>query len=243
MSWKKFVVCSDVHGDMQDAGAVSAFFKFLNIWKPEIKIFAGDLWDFRPLRRKADEHEKRESLRKDFDAGMSFLKKFRPQVFLRGNHDERMWDLRDTASGVVQDFAETNTRVIEKECDKLKCQLIPYCKRKGVYPIGSDLFVSHGFFGGATAAKRMAQEYGESMLVGHGHSIDHVTVGGLKRRFGRMIGCLCRLDHVYNRAHVSSLRHGHGWAYGIVHTSGASRVWQAEEVGGKWILPTRVVEL
>jgi hypothetical protein len=241
MRFKKFLVCSDLHGDMQDKTAVDALFKFCDSWKPEVRVFAGDLWDFRPLRRRADEHEKRERMQHDYDAGMMFLKRFRPQTFLLGNHDQRLWDLRDNGQGVVADYAETGVREIENECDKLKCKIYPYDKRRGIFRLG-HLKVIHGFFAGVTAVRRTAQAYG-SVLMGHGHAIDQASIEGVEKRIGRMIGALCRLDMDYNRAQVGSLRHAHGWAFGVVADSGAYQVWQAESVHNKWIVPTGVKEL
>ena len=48
----------DVHGDQQDKKACEVFFKFAKDWKPEIRVMGGDLFDFRPLRKKASEDER-----------------------------------------------------------------------------------------------------------------------------------------------------------------------------------------
>lgn len=85
-NWTKFQVGFDVHGDQMDPAANRVFFEFASHWKPEIRVMGGDLFDFRPLRRKANEDEKRESMRKDFECGMDWLKQFRPNHYLRGNH-------------------------------------------------------------------------------------------------------------------------------------------------------------
>jgi hypothetical protein len=40
------------------------------------------------------------------------------------------------------------------------------------------------------------------------------------------------------------LRHAHGWAYGVIdEATGQYNVWQAEQIGGKWMLPSNIVEL
>ena len=71
---KSFIFASDLHGDMQDHDAVEALFKFTEEFKPDVKIFGGDLFDFSPLMRNADPADKRESMEADVEAGMSFLK-------------------------------------------------------------------------------------------------------------------------------------------------------------------------
>lgn len=85
-NWTRFIAGFDVHGDKQNKVACEVFFRFMKDWKPEIRVMGGDLFDFRPLRRKASEEEKRESMREDFEAGMGFLKRMRPTHYLRGNH-------------------------------------------------------------------------------------------------------------------------------------------------------------
>lgn len=241
MSYSRFIFASDLHGDMMDQEANKALFKFIDIWKPDVRIFGGDLWDFRPLRKKACEEERRESMTKDFNAGMNWLKRFKPHHFLRGNHDERLWDLAQEDRGVISDFARTGVKEIEDNLSSLHCHMLPYDKRKGVLRIGS-LKAVHGFYSGTTAARRTALIYG-SVLMGHGHGISHAPIEGIDRRMGRMCGCLCKLDMGYNRALVGSLVHAHGFAYGVIGPRGEYHVWQAEEINGVWYLPTDFVQL
>lgn len=241
MAFRRFILATDIHGDQMDRDANEALFRFIKIWKPHIRICGGDLWDFRPLRRKASEDERRESLVKDFNAGMTWLDRFRPHYFLRGNHDERLWDLRANGCGVGADFAATGIQEIEGKMSKLRCHMLPWDRRKGVLRIG-NLKIIHGFYHGPTAARRTAMVYG-SVLMGHGHGISHVSIEGLDNRIGRMVGCLCSLDMPYLRHLVSSLLHRHGFAYGIIGPHGTYHVWQAEKIGNKWILPSDFVEL
>ena len=227
---------------MQDEKAVNALFRFLKIWKPEIRIFAGDLFDFRPLRGGASEDEKRESMSKDYEMGMEFLHQFAPQFVLRGNHDERLWWLRDRANGVASDHAGHLVNEFEGECKKLKARLLPYHKRDGVLRIG-HLKVLHGFSAGVYATRQTALVYGASLL-GHTHTVDEHAIPGLERRVARSIGCLCKLDMQYNERQPSSLRHAHGFAYGVINkASGHYHAWQAERIGNTWLLPSDIVQL
>ena len=77
-NWFKFQAGFDVHGDQQSKRACGVFFDFADVWRPDYRVMGGDLFDFRPLRKKASEDEKRESMRGDFEAGMEFLKRMRP---------------------------------------------------------------------------------------------------------------------------------------------------------------------
>ena len=241
-SLTKFIFASDVHGDCQEPAANEALFSFIDIWKPKLRVFGGDLWDFRPLRRAANEDERRESMAADYEAGICWLKRFRPQIFLRGNHDERLWELASADKGVQSDYAMRGVVEILTLTEKMKCQMLPYHHRDGVYRLGS-LKMLHGFHSGINAARQTALVYGSS-LIGHVHTIDEHSIPGLERRVARSVGCLCKLSMDYQVRIPSHLRHSHGFAYGVVNEkNGNFFVWQAEEVDGKWILPSDIIEL
>jgi len=241
-NWSKFIVAADVHGDMQDAPSVKAFHAFTKLWKPRLRILAGDVWDFRPLRRKANEDERRESLQADFKAGMSFIDDFQPHYFQRGNHDERLWELAERANGVASDYALQGIGEISEVLDEIKCRMLPYHKRDGILKIG-HLKILHGFHSGIYASRQTALIYG-SCLFGHIHTVDEHSIPGLERRVARSIGCLCALDQEYNARQTLTLRQAHGFAYGILNEkTGDYRVWQGEEINGQWILPTDTVTL
>jgi hypothetical protein len=242
MSWKRFVAAFDVHGDKQNAPAVNALLKFCDLWKPAIRIHGGDNWDFRPLRRKASDEERRQSMAKDFDAGVEFLERFKPTHGVWGNHDHRLWELADADRGVESDYAQKAVEEIETLLRSLRCTFLPYHKRDGVLRIG-HMKVLHGYHCGVYASRQTALVYG-SALFGHTHVIDEHAIPGLERRVARNCGCLCELDMDYNARQPNTLRQAHGWAFGVADSrSGNFHVWQAEEIGGKWILPTDTVTL
>lgn len=243
MSYKRFMVVFDNHGDQGDLVAQSAMFEFKEKhWKPDFTVHGGDNFDFRPLRKKASEDEKRESMIEDYNAGMNFLKRLHPRYYLRGNHCERMWDLASEDRGVISDFAYQGTREITKELDKMNCRMLPYDKREGVLRLG-HLKIIHGYICGIAAARRTAQIYG-SVLMGHGHAIQSASVEGLNQRTGMMCGCLCSLKMTYSRASTGSLNWEHGWAYGVLNEkTGSYHVFQARKVDNKWILPTDYISI
>lgn len=242
MSWVKFIVASDVHGDKQCPQSNEVLFKFCKLWKPHVRVMAGDLWDFRPLRKKADAEERRESMATDYNAGLRWLQRFNPTHFLLGNHDSRLWELALADKGIESDYAYQATQEIESMLRKMRCVMLPYCKRQGVLRLG-HLKIIHGFSSGLYSARTHALIYG-SCLFGHTHSIDEHAIPGLERRVARNIGCLCQLDMDYNSRQLNTLKQAHGFAYGVLNdATGEFRVWQAEEIVGEWILPTDTVTL
>lgn len=238
--YQRFVVAFDSHGDVIDRSVERVFFEFVKHFKPTIRIHGGDAFDLRALRRGATDEEKCDGTKADIEAGVDFLKRLDPQVFIRGNHDERLIDAATNhLNGVIRSACVQLVDYIHDAIPKTK--QLPYDKRQGVYKLG-HLRIIHGFFSGMNAAKRSAEVYG-SVLCGHGHSIDHVVIPGIERRMGRMCGALCSLDHSYNRAHANTLRHAHGFAYGLLFPDGTYRVYQAEEINGVWIFPSEFTEI
>jgi len=233
MSWRRFVFAADLHGDKQDKHAARAFLDFCSAWKPQIRVFGGDAFDFRALRRRASEEEKRDSMLTDYQMGCEFLQAMEPNYFLVGNHDDRLWLLSREDRGVISDYAIKSVREIEEMFRKMSCRILPYDKRLGVLKIGK-LKMIHGFLCGITAARRTALAYG-SVLMGHGHSIDHATIEGFDLRMGRMAGCLCDLNMEFSKAHVGALRHAHGWIAGVVNDkTGEYHCQQIQRIGKQW---------
>jgi hypothetical protein len=138
---------------------------------------------------------------------------------------------------MIRDAAQQGLEAIQTHCNKYDTNIYPYDRRTGILRIG-HLKVLHGFYAGLTAAKQHAQVYG-SCLFGHVHDIQEHCIPRLERTVARSIGCLCRLDMEYAAATPSSLRHAHGFAYGVVNEkTGDYFVVQAEEINGTWFTPS-----
>lgn len=236
----RWIFVSDSHGDMQDDKAVTAMFEFCKLWKPEIRIHGGDAFDFRPLRKKATDQELREGKCLDVQMGIEFLTKFRPTHFLRGNHDERLWDLHKSDDGQKREAAIATAEQIMQALKRVGCEKVyPYSVHEGVCEIGK-LRVIHGFACGVQAARQHAQTYG-SVLFGHIHRIETYSIPARERRIGRSCGCLCNLRMEYSRAQMASLAQEHGFAYGTMdRLTGLYQFFQAMPLDGRWTFPTEM---
>ena len=238
MKYRKFVAGFDLHGDMQDKEAVKKILDFtFKIFKPEVRIFGGDLFDFRCIRKGAGKAEQAESLMDDVAMGMDFLKEFRPHIYLRGNHCERLWDLAEgeVGDGLKRDAAVKGVNEIEDICKKQGTLIYPYDKRKGVHREGKLLFI-HGYAHGVYAVRKSLSTYGESLVMGHIHANHQTTIEGLSPKRGWSSGSLCRIDYQYNRGNLSSLAHEHGFVYGLLFDNGDFIVNQARKTSGQWVV-------
>jgi len=238
----RFVVVSDNHGDMADATATKALFAFLEDYQPEIRIHAGDNWDFRNLRKGASDEEKAASLEDDWRCGTRFLRKFfkggLTKIFLRGNHDERLWDFSESATGLLRDYANDGIQRIEDLMKNLGVTMLPYDAELGVYELGK-LSVLHGYHCGVGATRQHANIYGNS-LFGHVHTIESAPVTSREPAEARSIGCLCRRDMGYINRKTAKLRWAQGWAYGVLFEDGTYQLFQTRNIGGNFYAATEV---
>jgi hypothetical protein len=231
--WLKGVFAADNHGDQVAPGAAAALFRFCAHWKPDLRVHGGDNFDFRPIRRKADAHERRESMRKDFEAGVKFLRQFKPNVYLRGNHCQRPWEIAAQGEGPISDYAGELVERIEALMIELNCSMMPYHKTRGVYRVG-HLKLLHGMYTGINACRRHALHYG-SCAFGHVHTIDQQSAEGYDIRLAQAVGCLCSLDMPYLERCPGSTRHAHGFMpFAFNKRTGLFHAFQAKQIGDTW---------
>ena len=234
---RRFVVASDNHGDQYDEPTFKALKSFLADFRPEVRIHAGDNWDFRNLRKGASDDEKAHSLEDDWEAGVEWLRTFfdggRENHFLRGNHDERLWHFAHNAAGLVRDYATEGIKRAERVVAQAKARMLPYDSRFGVLRLG-HLRVVHGYFAGLGAARRHSIAYG-NCIFGHTHSTDSAPVESIDGPAeARGIGCTCKIDMGYNQHMVGKLRHDNAWCYGVLFDDGTYQLFQAKKIGGSF---------
>lgn len=239
---KKFLICSDIHGNHMDERAANACLAFTKDFNPEIRVIAGDLWDFAAIRKGASEDERKQSMREDYDAGAGFARTFfrggRDNHLMLGNHCVRAWDLLESTDGTKRDLGEMMVADIKALAKQCKADLIPYDSRDGVLSIG-HLNVVHGYHTGASACASHSRIYG-NVVFGHIHSIESFQTPGLKQQEARSIGCLCDLNPGYANRKTGKLRWAHGFAYGFIFNDGTYQIHQAREIEGKFYVSSEV---
>ncbi len=234
---RRFVVAADSHGDQVDHETERALFAFIADFKPQLRIHAGDNWDFRNLRRGASDDEKAHSLEDDWQAGSDFLRRFfdggKENHFLRGNHDERLWHFAHSATGLLRDYAHDGIARVEKLVKQSRAKMLPYDSRLGVLKLGA-LKVIHGYAAGIGAARKHAIVY-RNCLFGHTHNCD---VAGAESDEGvseaRGIGACCKLDMPYNAHQTGKLRHQNAFCYGLLFEDGTYQINQAKKIDGRF---------
>lgn len=234
---RRFVVVADNHGDQYDPETFAALKAFLRDFKPDVRIHAGDAWDFRNLRKGASDEEKAHSLEDDWEAGVEWLRAFfdggKENHFLRGNHDERLWRFAESSTGLIRDYARDGIKRAGAVVTRCRAKMLPYDSRHGVLTLG-HLRVIHGYFAGVTAARRHGTTYG-NCLFGHTHATDSAPVESIEGPAeARGIGCCCKVDMSYNSHYVSKLRHDNAWCYGVLFDDGTYQLFQTKKIRGKF---------
>lgn len=233
---ERWVFGTDLHGDMQDKPTVKAFLSFVADFKPHHKIFGGDLVDIRPLRAGASPEEKSESMKPDIEAGHTFLRAFKPHIWIKGNHEDRLDATVGGLDGVASDHASELLQTFLEASRAQRTRILPYDRTKGVYKYGNYRFI-HGMTCGPSAAKQAASTYG-NVIMGHVHQHQAVRLAALDEVYGYSSAALCKTRMSYNKRILSSFAHSNGWMYGYKTSSGKLIVLQAKQIDGKWITPT-----
>jgi len=211
MALETFVVFGDPHGDKVCQKAKGALLSFLADFKPRILVHGGDNWDFSHIRAKASPKDEDGSAVEDVAAGNEFFLQVmafgKRKFFLRGNHDERLWDIRhNSMKSVIRDAADEGIKKIEGLVAQRKVTMLPYHSRDGILEV-DGLKVLHGYAAGVGAARRFAQVYG-SCAFAHTHSMDVAPVERWPEpSIAYGTGCLMVPEQAYNSRDCGKLRH------------------------------------
>jgi len=234
----RFIFASDLHGHHQNARAVQVLKDVTKDFKADLRIYGGDLLDLAALRKGATAEEQCSSMIEDWEAGMEFLHSWRPSKLLLGNHDDRLFRLAESSTaGIKAEYAGRLASEFENTLRKLRCEWKPYHKRLGIFSFGKLNFL-HGYFSGTGAAKQHAMAYG-NCLFGHCHSTDSASFGTFnERKTAYGVGALMNVDQPYNSRYPGTLRHGCGFAMGLIHEDGSFTVQQVQEINGTYHVPT-----
>jgi hypothetical protein len=246
----KWIAAGDSHGDLADwgngGGAVDALFEYIKDFKPDVRIALGDHFDFRSLRMGAGQSEQAESLQSDIDSGCQFLTRYKPDVWLWGNHEHRLDNTISMASKETDRVgAEAIKAKIMGVARKAGCKtILPYHAEHGVYRLGPMAFI-HGYAHGSNAVMQQGSHYasnGGGVVMGHIHRLEQVNLQKHGGGAAYSAGCLCVKDSMSYASHrLATSRWGSGWAAGWVDGDDW-KCWLIHKVGksNKWVWQTEL---
>ena len=145
------VGCS--HGDLIDHNASAAVLAFKDKYKPHTTVHLGDFLDTAAFRSgaKGTEDESRD-IAPDFNAGLTFIKKLRPQIILNGNHEARLWRLADHHNAIVSECAQGLIERIRTAAAICKAEYVEDWSIRAYRTLGNYKLM-HGYMYGENACR------------------------------------------------------------------------------------------
>jgi hypothetical protein len=237
-----FVDIGDPHGDHVNEKVINSLFAFMDDFKPSIVIHGGDNWNLCPLRKGASKEDQETDMQDDWDAGKDFLSRYlsygKKRYFLRGNHDERLWDVLKNGKGESLALARRLVAEADKIVERREAQMFPYDSRLGILDL-EGIRTLHGYAHGVGAARKLASIYG-TCIFHHTHSMEvGIVEKWPKPAIATGTGCLCHIDQDYNSRNVGKLRHENGFTYGY-RTSDGFVTFQARFTNGQLYASTEI---
>lgn len=232
------VGCS--HGHMIDSRAEKAVLEFREKWQPDTCIHLGDFLDLTCFRSgSAGTNDEAADPRPDVSHGLIFLERLRPNVVLCGNHEDRLWRLRDHPKAIVATLADCIIKEIERTVAACHGVLIPY-DFKAQYQLADCAFL-HGWVFSENAIRDTAESYapqGGAVVFAHSHRAGMARGRRADNPLAFNTGTL--MDPL-NAAYAKARRATLSWSQGLVwgeYTDTETVLW-LHDAGQKgiWRLP------
>jgi hypothetical protein len=173
------IAMGDNHGHLACDDTLDAIMEGVARYKPkggnrQYRVHLGDNWDMTCLR-KGIEHNSKEAidnLREDLDAGIQWIRRYKPTHFLFGNHEWRVFELlHNTDSMSKARKAQDVIDEMKRELRAVGCKVIkPYDVRDCRVSIEGIDFI-HGMSHGKNALLQDQATYG---TPGHGFAMGHL---------------------------------------------------------------------
>jgi len=243
MSFKKFIVGTDNHGELACPIALKKFFDFCDDWKPDYRIHLGDNWDFSAIRNGASPEEKAHGIADDFNAGMDFLEKYKPHFLTLGNHDDRIWQhTTKMADGILRERCQELATAAERRFKQLRIKYVTYSVDNYITLPHTNCKLIHGFLSSKHPASAHFAVW-NSVMHGHDHTPDEYTARNIDKGQAISVGCLADIQQMYySQRQAARLGHRQGFAYGYINTkTGDWRAWNIKNENGTWLSPMGIL--
>ena len=236
----------DNHGALIDQDTKRAALKFAEQWQPDFRIHLGDCFDFPGLRagiNPAADNIAADDLSEDLISGFTFLEKFAPDVYLLGNHEDRLWRIQESHSqGIMRYAAADVSERIRKQCNRTKTKLYRYHAETGVHrEANGALAFCHGFSANQNSVKEHATHYcqaGGTVIMGHLHRVECQTGKRQGGTWGYSAGCMADISKMtYAKNRLATAGWENAWTFGVWKGETAI-TWLARRCGPHWLLPT-----
>lgn len=238
--WKRFLAVGCSHGIHADPSALAAVLKFKNSFKPEIVAHLGDAIDVSAFMGSKLDKGDGDPIEPDVDGGIRFLKQLRPNVYLMGNHEDRLDRLVHSRNEIVAYAAAQVVANIGDVCEELKCKRIPYSGNDQSFTIG-NVRLMHGTLYNVSATRDHAEAFAPwkgSVVHAHNHTAAQATGRRADSPLGFGVGTLtnrANMDYAKTRRQTTAWSHGMVWGY---VSEKSSQLYLSQRQSEIWLLPT-----
>lgn len=210
--WKRFAVVGCSHGHHIDPVARKSVIDFRNSYEPDLFIHAGDFIDMEAFMGNGSGEG--DPVAPDFQAGLDFIMDGRFDVVLCGNHEDRLWKLEYSKNEIVAECARLLKGKIEKTCEILDAELIPYTGVFQKYRF-SNVLVTHGTIYNENSCRDMAEMYNEAqnIIFAHTHKVGFAKGRRSDNPSAYSVGTLTRREAM---KYAKNRRSTMAWSQGIV---------------------------
>lgn len=217
----KILICNDLHVPFQDIPTVTAVKGFWTDFKPDIEVWAGDVFDFYAVSEFDQNPSRMFTLQDEIDEARGELYArvtINPdarRVFIGGNHEDRMrrwlWkhgkDLSSLTALKVEELLGLNEMGFEYLNYMSKLDLLGFLIEHGHRSSKSAAFPTN-------VARLMAIATGSSGYCGHTHRFNHYGFSDFRGSHSYIEGgCLCLLRLEY----APDPNWQQAFTYGVVH--------------------------
>jgi hypothetical protein len=240
--WRRLVAVGCTHGEYINPQAFNLVARYLDRWKPEIRIHLGDAFDTKAFRTGArpnsGDADEAAPIEGDLAQGRKFLKLFKPTVCCDGNHEHRLVKLAQHYNVVIQTAARAVLDEIRSAQGAEKIPIIPYTvHERGWHHIGNYKF-GHGHLFGENFLRDSAERWG-SCVIAHAH---RAGVAKGRRSDCPTAFCVGTLADIPVLDYASGRPNTLSWSHGVVHgeTDGERTMcWLSEWPQGEmsWRIP------
>lgn len=203
------VGCS--HGILSDPVALKAVLKFKAAWKPHFTAHLGDCFDTTAFMKegRAAESGGAKPIEPDMDRGAQFLEDYKPDLFMCGNHEDRLWKLCRDKNELIAYAAGQLVTKITMLCDRMKCKVLPWEYKQG-FRLGNYI-LCHGTIFSEFAPRDMAEVNG-NVIFAHAHRAGMATA---RRRDGVMGICVGHLMDPALAEYAKPRKSTYAWSQGF----------------------------
>ena len=215
-NWTRFMAVGCSHGRHIDAEAKKVVFNVKKKWiRPgDLCLHLGDAVDTAAFRSGARgiDADSAEPVAPDIDGGLMFLKELRPDIFLCGNHEARLWHLRESPNAVIAYASHKAIEHLEDGCSKIGTRMIPYDGINQVYK-RADITFLHGTWYAEAATRDYAEAYGGTVVHAHTHRPFYAPGRTFAKSQGFCVGTLTRMRSM---GYSLNRRATMAWGQGVV---------------------------